>query len=388
MSATLILFFLASITTISLAVVQWRKERYARSLNTRRSNNWILFFSILGSLLAVGTGFWQEYQQGVSEEKLEAYRGKFERSQATALKLSQQIIDSAGKTLQGYIKLDKANSTIIDLQNSTLLEINGGNNRPILLCGYSISYGLEMGKTDKRNYINFGLKNSGKSNLKNVQFVVRDIYKKFNKIQKSNEFGDIQAIGENENIMYHYDSNVLLLDINQSSKDIEKVDVANLDRNKLKTVYETTIPNNGNLYHYVANVEWSNGSYTAKISLKEFDSVYYYRRYEILENNIKVKNLTDFFGLPKIKIPKYLVYSGKVNYGGDDYEIYWNSTNFSIIALNRSSIYYNIFDLFKPKTSKEALSIALPTLIKVFGKDNKQKPKGINAVTGQVDLKS
>lgn len=373
-----ILLIIATLISISIVFIQWKKDKTDEVIPSKRKlNNLILIFGIISSCFACYVGFSAIQDQDQANSTAEYYRKKFENKQDEVIALSKQIKDSTGKTLRGYQKLDKAQSEIIVLQNNAIEQLTGGGNKPILISGFSTYYGLK----NKSYKINFMLSNSGKTVLRDINLRIRNVYTDLDSILKTNKDGGFTASLKDNNSTVTYAGKALMLDniyeskydsdnniFNSDRNVVQEVTLNNLDRTfpKTKNIYSERIPSGAKNYYFVADLEWANGSYTAKFSIAEHDSLTYFRYWKIYDRGVRVKDLYKYYNVPYPKIPNALVYCGKVKFEEEIYKVYLNKKKQNITLLSYGSFYAQTFDFYKPRNKIEAIEVAKKTLIKVF----------------------
>lgn len=381
-NSSVLLLILASFVAIVIAIVQWLKDNDEEKPNKRLANNLLLFCGIVASIAACIAGLMSSCEQQSSEIASLNYRKKSDSLQVENYKLVNQIKDSTNRAMQISIELNKAQQTIVGLQNSTLEYVTGGDNKPMLVNTVG-----QMFSPDK-NEINFyfHLANSGKTVLHDISITIRDIYQEVDRFINSDSLGNFSAVSKNnQNKMIHVGGNYMLADISEYSENRKREfdDILSINQNRLfnihlssldktypqtRTVYQSHIPSGAKMYHFVALVEWGNGSYTTKVSYKEYDSLIYVKKWALYDKGKRVNDIFKYFNVPYPQIPKQLIYSGKVNYGEDTFSVYWNSIDLNIILISRASIHAQSFFKYRPKNPKEALVAAKKSLDEILGK--------------------
>lgn len=148
-----------------------------------------LIFVIIGAIATIGGAVYTEYQQREKDKEDLLLQQRRNDEYANIIARQDKTIDQAKEIIDLQGKLQVANEKIMELQNSTINTITGGDSKPILLIEAEKAI-LTTGKLNECYLLSFSIKNSGeKYPLKNVKLSMVDFVgsamRKYLKIEKA-----------------------------------------------------------------------------------------------------------------------------------------------------------------------------------------------------------
>ena len=248
----LICGFLISLGTAFISYQDKRNDFKAGRLNSM-SYRTVFIIALAGALITLVTNLTSNYDKNQSSLKasklndsLFRLNASLSESQKLNIKLSLQQLDSTHqllslqqKLIEANVELNKANSTVIDLQNSLSDNIIGAGNLP------RISISRASGDRYYRN-LSIIIRNVGESPLRGLRANITDIYSNTIFNPKSKQYETTSA----------KDSVVLL----EHVLDMEKqVQIGDLPSKSGKPFYYPRLPRFVNEFGLRVQLMWDNG---------------------------------------------------------------------------------------------------------------------------------
>jgi len=209
---------------------------------------------------------WSEQKQKAKENKtlneensnlLNRIANLASNSNVQLSKSNKQLTDLSGKLMM-------ANDQIRRLQNETINNITGGDNKPIITI--NIAEDIE---NQKYQDVTFWVNNKGKYPIKNIELTINDHYANVTKVNWQKR--------DKTNIESNVES------VNPENKDYSDVFVSkgDLPKGSMKTLYSTKFISDLKYVSYFFKIQWQNGIYNGKIAFERLEGKRDYKAYVI-----------------------------------------------------------------------------------------------------------
>jgi len=327
-----------------------------KKINKQKRNILLVgfFITLFGAALTLFAGFRAKDNEKTSKRQETAYRNKnlelqeqlrsaqfnIIKLQNTQLDTSLEIINLNKLLYQKQEILSEKNETIINLQKSSLKEITGGNNKPLLFFDLHTTY-----SDYKKYFVSIYLSNIGNTFLKDVDISFTNGYKGMLEVANDTSFSySIIKIDSTSNYRPgYYPTNTYIYSIPPDEFSIKTIDTS-----QTKEIVTYLLPKNAKYIRFDCDITWSRGNYKLYVLAKIVNDDILIKKFDLYMHGSLVHDQMKHLKLEDISIVDFIK-CDPINVNGKKFEIYLSKVDNHIMIREKGKYIFSDLKQFKTK---------------------------------------